>query len=87
MSHRQHGHLETVPPFTVPCEGHEARLIHRTHRESNPGPSQHENKMFKCDKPATYVKLKTNKNITYIQHIQIPHNNALLCIYSIKNKF
>ena len=23
-SHRQRGHLETVPPFTVPCEGSEA---------------------------------------------------------------
>ena len=24
-SHRQRGHLETAPPFPVPCEGHEAR--------------------------------------------------------------
>ena len=24
-SHRQRGHLETAPPLTVPCEGHEAR--------------------------------------------------------------
>ena len=24
-SHRQRGHLVTAPPFTVPCEGHEAR--------------------------------------------------------------
>ena len=24
-SHRQQGHLETAPPFTVPCEGREAR--------------------------------------------------------------
>ena len=23
MSHRQRGHLETAPPITVPCEGHE----------------------------------------------------------------
>ena len=23
-SHRQRGHLETAPPFTVPCEGREA---------------------------------------------------------------
>ena len=22
---QQRGHLETAPPFTVPCEGHEAR--------------------------------------------------------------
>ena len=25
VSHRQRGHLETAPPFTVPCEGREAR--------------------------------------------------------------
>ena len=25
-SHRQRGHLETAPPFTVPCEGREARF-------------------------------------------------------------
>ena len=28
-SHRQRGHLETVTPFTVPCEGCEARFLHR----------------------------------------------------------
>ena len=26
-SHRQRGHLETAPQFTVPCEGHEARFF------------------------------------------------------------
>ena len=36
-SHRQRGYLETAPPFTVPCEGREARFLHRTHQESNPG--------------------------------------------------
>ena len=25
-SHRQQGHLEDPPPFTVPCEGREARF-------------------------------------------------------------
>ena len=39
-SHRQRGHLETAPPFTVPCEGHEAQSLHRSHQESNPGPSR-----------------------------------------------
>ena len=24
-SHRQRGHLEMAPPFTVPCKGREAR--------------------------------------------------------------
>ena len=37
MSNQQPGHLETVPPFTVPCEGCEARFLHCPHRESNPG--------------------------------------------------
>ena len=39
VSHRQRGHLETAPLFTVPCEGREARYIHRSHRQSNPGSS------------------------------------------------
>ena len=34
-SHQQ-GHLETVPPFTVPCEGLEARILHHPHLELNP---------------------------------------------------
>ena len=36
-SHRQRGHLETAPPFAVPCEGREARVLHSLHRESNTG--------------------------------------------------
>ena len=39
MSDRQRGHLEMIPPFTVPCEGCEARFLHSTRRESNPRPS------------------------------------------------
>ena len=39
-SHRQWGHSETAPPFTVPCEEREAWFLHRSHRESNPGPSR-----------------------------------------------
>ena len=27
-------------PFTVPCEGHEARFLHRSRWGSNPGPSR-----------------------------------------------
>ena len=37
---QKRGHLETAPPFTVPCEGREARQIHHSQRESNPGPSR-----------------------------------------------
>ena len=33
-SHRQRGHLETAPPFTVPCEGREARFLHRPNWDS-----------------------------------------------------
>ena len=33
------GHLETAPSFTVPCEGHNARFLHCSHRKSNLGPS------------------------------------------------
>ena len=28
-SHRQRGHLEMAPPFTVPCEGREALFLNR----------------------------------------------------------
>ena len=34
--HRQRGHLETAPPFTVPRE---VRFLHRSHRESIPVPN------------------------------------------------
>ena len=36
MSHRQQDYLEMAPPFTVPCEGREARFLHRPHRDPNP---------------------------------------------------
>ena len=35
-SHRQRCHLEKASPLIVPCEGHEARFLHCSHRESNP---------------------------------------------------
>ena len=52
-SHRQRGHLETSPPFTVPCEGREARSIHRSHRELNPGPSRGSPLHYRCATPAS----------------------------------
>ena len=36
-SHQQRGHSQTAPPFTVPCEGHEAWFLLHFNRESNPG--------------------------------------------------
>ena len=51
-SHRQLGHLETAPQFTVPCEGREARFLHRSHWESNPGPSRGSPLHYRCTTPA-----------------------------------
>ena len=48
MSHRQRCHLEMAPPFTVPCEGREARLIHRSDRELNPRPSHGSPLRYRC---------------------------------------
>ena len=47
-SHRQRGHLETAPPFTVPCEGREARCLHRSQRESNTAPSRGSPLQYRC---------------------------------------
>ena len=60
-SHRQRGHLETAPPFTVPREGREARKIHRTHRESNPGPSHGSPLCYRCatQAPLGLISLST----------------------------
>ena len=51
-SHRQRGHLETAPPFTVLCEAREARFLHRSHWESNPGPSRGSQLHYRCATPA-----------------------------------
>ena len=37
----------------VHCEEREARLIHRTHRESNPGPSRGSPLHYRCATPAS----------------------------------
>ena len=51
-SHRQRGHLETAPPFGVPCEEREDRFLHRPHRESNSG-SLHDSPLHnRCATPA-----------------------------------
>ena len=48
--HQQRRHLETVPPFTVPCEGREARFLHRS-TGSNPGPSRGSPLHYRCATP------------------------------------
>ena len=55
--HRQRGHLETAPPFTVPCIGREARFSHRSHRGSNPGPSFGSPLHYRCAMPAPLNRL------------------------------
>ena len=55
-SHRQRGHLETATPFTVPCEGREARQIHRSDRELNPGPSHGSPLRYRCATQAPLVR-------------------------------
>ena len=40
MFHRQPGHLETAPPFTVPCEGCEARFSHHSNGNQTPCPCE-----------------------------------------------
>ena len=54
-SHQQRGHLETAPPFTVPCEGHEARFLPRSHLESNLGSSFGSPLHYRCSTPAPHI--------------------------------
>ena len=56
-SHPQRGNLETAPPFTLPCEGLEARFLHRSHRESNSGPSRGSPLHNRCATPAPFKKV------------------------------
>ena len=54
MCHRQRGHLETAPPFTVPCKGREARFLHCSHQETNPAPSRGSPLHYRCTTPASH---------------------------------
>ena len=53
-SHQQRGHLETAPPLTVPCKGHEVWFLHRSNRELNPRPSHGTPLHNRCTKPAPH---------------------------------
>ena len=61
-SHRQRGHLETAPPFTVPCEGREARFLNRSHRESNPGSLRGSPLNYLCATPAPFLDRWLSEN-------------------------
>ena len=54
-SHRQRGHLEMAPPFTVPCKGHGAQFLHRSHQELNPGPSRGSPLHYLCTTQAPLI--------------------------------
>ena len=61
-SHRQRGHLKTAHPFTVPCEGREARLLHLPGIEprvvvwqSITKPLRHASSSLQCINPANSV--------------------------------
>ena len=64
-SHRQRGHLETAPPFTVPCEGREARYIHRSDRELNPGPSHCSPLRYRCATQASPELMYGGRNCSW----------------------
>ena len=40
--------IETAPPFIVPGKGCGARFLHRSHGESNPGPSHGSSLHYTC---------------------------------------
>ena len=48
-------------PLTVPCEGREARWIHRPDRESNPGPSRGSPLRYRCATEAPYRQRQTDR--------------------------
>ena len=62
-SHGQRGHLETAPPFTVPCEGREALFLHCSHQESNLGPS-HGSPLH--NRRATQAPMHLKKQLIYL---------------------
>ena len=71
-SHRHRGHLETAPPFTVPCEGREARYKHRSDRELNPGPSHGSPFRYRC---------ATKAPLTFYEYAVQPSN--IIMIFSL----
>ena len=52
-------------PFTVPCEGREAGFLHRSHRESNPGPSRGSLLKYRCATPTSPGQAALNKVLQY----------------------
>ena len=80
-SHRQRGHLETAPPFTVPCERSEARLIHRSDRELNPGPSHGSPLRYRCATQApSFCLVYTQHSLMWTTTLVSLHVSNLLTV-------
>ena len=90
MSPRQQGHLEAVPPLTVPCEGHESCFLHRPHLESNPGSLRGSPLHNRCTMPAPqkFVSHKlyiiimlypNNMNIYHRNYNQLSLHSSVRC--------
>ena len=91
-SHRQRGHLETAPAFTVPCEGRESGFLHRSHRGSNPGPSRGSPLHYRCTTPAysrSVLFVCINARVCLTSMFSLPYitPSSLLChfIYTFSN--
>ena len=79
-SHRQR-HLETAPPFAVPCEWREARFLHRSHQESNRRPSSVSPLHYRCAKPAQPLKGKKGIKEQYDFMVLCNCNNVFAINY------
>ena len=81
-SHRQRGHLETATPFTVPCEGREAR----SDRELNPGPSHGSPLRYRCvtQAPHIYVHLQDLLGLFVRVGYRIPVPDFYLVLHGIR---
>ena len=64
-SRSQRGHLETAPPFTVPC-GREARYIHRSDWELSPGPSHGSPLRYSCATKAPQKCYEWKSKCTFV---------------------
>ena len=81
-------------PFTVPCEGREARFLHRSHRESNLGSSRGSPLHYRCatttsDTSLSYrgTSIDGHQNRQYCSSLKILHLCILKSMNSFKKKF
>ena len=90
-SHRQRGHLEMAPPFTVPCEGREARFLHRPPTGIEPRtvawqsitlPLRHANSTANTYTHALYIYMYTYTHALYIyMYINLQRKSNIQVLY------